>query len=115
MMATAEECRKALERLLARISGLDAEDRAAHLVDRTLSCRIPDLGVTFLTRLTTDCADPLREAGDGDKPAQVRFTADSDVVVSISEDPASFARAWLTGRLRVQGNVFDLLRLRNLI
>ena len=114
-MATAEECRKALERLLARISDLDAEDRAANLVDRTLSCRIPDLGVTFLTRLRTDGADPVREAANGDKPAQIRFTANSDVVVSISDDPGSFARAWLTGRLKVQGNVFDLLRLRKLM
>jgi hypothetical protein len=114
-VATEEECRKALERLLARISDLDAADRAANLADRTLSCRIPDLGVTFLTRLRPDGADPVREAGDADKPAQVRFTANSDVVVSISDDPGSFARAWLTGRLRVQGNVFDLLRLRKLM
>jgi hypothetical protein len=35
--------------------------------------------------------------------------------VSISDDPGSFARAWLTGRLKVQGNVFDLLRLRKLM
>jgi len=114
-MATVEECRKALDGLLARITDLDAADRAAHLADRTLSCRIPDLGVTFLTRLRPDGADPLREAGDADKPAQIRFTANSDVVVSISDDPASFARAWLTGRLKVQGSVFDLLRLRKLI
>jgi hypothetical protein len=115
MMATAEECCKALERLLARISDLDAKDRAANLVDRTLSCRIPDLGVTFVTRLSTDGADPVREAADGDEPAQVRFTANSDVVVSISDDPGSFARAWLTGRLKVQGSVLDLLRLRKLV
>lgn len=115
MMATVEECRKALERLLARISQLDAEDRAAHLADRTLSARIPDLGVTFVARLRSDGADPLREAADGEKPAQVRFTANSDTVVSISDDPGSFARAWLTGRLKVQGNVFDLLRLRKLM
>lgn len=115
MMATVEECRNALERLLARISELDAQDRAANLVDRTLSLRVPDLGVTFVTRLRSDGADPVREAADGEKPAQVRFTANSDAVVSISDDPGSFARAWLTGRLKVQGSVFDLLRLRKLI
>jgi SCP-2 sterol transfer family len=115
MMATVEECRKALERLLARISELDAQDRAANLVDRTLSLTVPDLGVTFVTRLLADGAEPVREAADGDKPAQVRFTANSDAVLSISEDPGSFARAWLTGRLKVQGNVFDLLRLRKLM
>jgi hypothetical protein len=35
--------------------------------------------------------------------------------VSIADDPKSFARAWVTGRLKVQGNVFDLLRLRKLM
>ncbi len=114
-MATVEESRKALERLTARISDMNPDQRAASLADRTLSCEIPDLGVTFLTRLGPDGADPIREASDGDKPAQVRFTANSDVVVSISDDPRSFARAWLTGRLKVQGNVLDLLRLRKLM
>ena len=114
-MATAEECRKALEGLMARISGLSADDRAAYLADRTLSCEVPDLGVTFVTRLSSDGAEPVREAGDGDGPAQFRFVANSDVVVSIANDPGSFARAWLTGRLKVQGNVFDLLRLRKLM
>ena len=114
-MATAEECREALERLTARISDMDPDDRAAHLANRTLSCEIPDLGVTFLTRLGSHGADPVREAGNGDGAAQIRFTARSDVVMSISDDPGKFARAWMTGRLRVQGNVFDLLRLRKLL
>jgi len=114
-MATAEECRKALEGLTARISEMNPEDRAANLADRTLSCEIPDLGVTFVTRLGPDGADPVREAGEGDKAAQVRFIANSDIVVSIADDPGSFARAWVTGRLKVQGNVFDLLRLRKLM
>jgi SCP-2 sterol transfer family len=115
MMATAEECRTALEQLTARISEMDAKDRAAHLADRTLSCRIPDLGVTFVTRLGPDGAGPVKEAGEGDRPAQVRFIANSDVVLSIAGDPGTFARAWLTGRLKVEGNIFDLLQLRKLI
>jgi SCP-2 sterol transfer family len=114
-MATAEECRKALESLTARIADMDADDRANHLVERTLSCRIPDLGITFVTRLGPHGADPVTEADGQAKPAQVRFTANSDVVVSITDDPGSFARAWLTGRLKVEGNIFDLLRLRKLM
>jgi len=114
-MATAEECRTALQRLTARISEMDAKDRATHLVDRTLSCRVPDLGVTFVTRLGPHGADPVSEAANGDRAAQVRFTAKSDVVVSIADDPGSFARAWLAGRLRVEGNIFDLLYLRKLM
>jgi SCP-2 sterol transfer family len=114
-MATAEECRQALDSLTARISEMDAEERAAKLADRTLSVRIPDLGVTFLTRLTPDGAEPVREAGENDGAAQVRFTGNSDVIISISSDPANFVRAWLTGRLKVQGSIFDLFRLRKMI
>lgn len=114
-MATAEECRTALDRLTARISEMDAKDRAAHLIDRTLSCRVPDLGVTFLTRLGPHGADPVKEVSDGRPAAQVRFTAKSDDLLAIAGDPGSFARAWLTGRLKVEGNIFDLLHLRKLM
>lgn len=114
-MATAEECRKALESLTARISEMDSADRAAHLIDRTLSLRVPDLGITFLTRLGAHGADPVAESSAGSPAAQVRFTAKSDDVVSIAADPGSFARAWISGRLKVEGNIFDLLHLRKLI
>jgi hypothetical protein len=114
-MATAEECGAALESLTGRIAEMDAKDRAAHLLDRTLSCRVPDLGITFLTRLSPNGAEPIRQVDGGAPPAQVRFTADSDVVVAIAADPGSFMRAWLTGKLKVQGNVFDLLHLRKLM
>jgi predicted lipid carrier protein YhbT len=114
-MATAEECRTALESLTSRIAEMDAKDRAAHLLDRTLSCRVPDLGVTFLTRLSPAGAERIRQAEPGAPPAQVRFTADSDVIVAIAADPGGFMRAWLTGKLKVQGSVFDLLHLRKLM
>ncbi len=113
-MATAEDCRAALESLTGRIAKMDAKDRAAHLVDRTMSCRVPDLGVTFVTRIGPQGADPVRQATNGAPPAQVRFTANSDVVVEIADDPGSFMRAWVTGKLKVQGSVFDLLHLRRL-
>jgi SCP-2 sterol transfer family len=114
-MATAEECRTALENLTGRIADMDAKDRAAHLVDRTLSCRVPDLGMTFVTKLGPTGAEPIRQASNGSPPAQVRFTADSDVVVAIAGDPGSFMRAWLSGKLKVQGSIFDLLHLRKLM
>jgi hypothetical protein len=114
-MATAEECRTALERLTGRISEMDAKDRQAHLLDRTLSCRVPDLGVTFVTRLGPDGAEPVRLAENGARPAQVKFTADSDVVVAVAADPGTFMRAWLTGKLKVQASVLDLVYLRRLM
>jgi hypothetical protein len=114
-MATAEECRAALEGLLSRIAELDARDRAAHVLDRTLSCRVTDLGVTFATRVRPDGVDPVVLADPGASPAQVRFAADSDVVVAVGADPGTFLRSWLTGKLKVQGSVRDLLHLRKLL
>jgi predicted lipid carrier protein YhbT len=114
-MATAEECRAALESLTKRISAMDAKDREAHLLDRTLSCRVPDLNLTFVTRLGPHGAEQIRVAGNGAPQAQVRFTADSDTVVAIAADPGTFMRAWLSGKLKVQGSVLDLLHLRKLL
>ena len=111
-MATAEECRKALDSLLARITGMDAADRAANFPERTMSARVPDLGLLFITRVGPGGVDPVEEAPAGTPPAQVRFTANSDDLVAIAADPASFARAWITGKLKVEANIFDLLRLR---
>lgn len=114
-MATAEECRMALESLTGRIAEMDAEVRQAKLIERTLSCRVSDLGITYLTRLGPNGADPIKEADSTSAPAQIRFTAKSDVVVAISQDPGSFVRAWLSGRLRVEGSFLDLLHLRRLL
>ena len=114
-MATAEECRAALESLTGRIADMDAKDRQAHLVDRTLSCRVTDLGLIFMTTLGPHGADGIKVVDNGAPPAQVRFTADSNTVVAIARDPGSFLRAWLSGQLKVQGSVFDLLRLRKLM
>ena len=65
-----------------------------------MSCRVPDLGLLFVTRIGPDGADPVEEAAPGSPPAQVRFTANSDDLVSIAGDPASFARAWLKRTIR---------------
>jgi hypothetical protein len=114
-MATAEECRLALESLTARIAEMDPADRQAHLVERVISCKIPDLGVTFVTKLGPDGASPVREANGSEPPAQVRFTAKSDDLVAIAGDPGSIGRAWLSGRLKVEASIWDILRLRKIL
>ena len=46
-MATVDECHDAVERLAERLSSVDEEARRQHAFDRTLSCHIPDLDITF--------------------------------------------------------------------
>ena len=114
-MATEEQCREALDSLLGKISELDPQQRADALVDRTLSCEITDLGLRFWTRVGPDGAQPAREASESDGTAQVRFTTDSDTIVSIAEDPQRFARAWATRKVKVHASIKDVLRLRKFL
>jgi predicted lipid carrier protein YhbT len=114
-MATAEECRQALESLTGRIQEMDPADRTAYLVDRDISCTVQDLGITFLTHLGPDGAGPVTIANGSDGQAQVKFTTKSDDLLALAEDPGSIARAWLTGRLKVEASIFDLLRLRKVL
>jgi len=114
-VATAEECRQALERLTAQIADMDPKDREAFLADRQLSVDVTDLGITFLTHLRPDGASPITVANGSDGPAQVRFSVKSDDLVAIADDPGLFIRFWLTGRLKMQASVSDLLRLRKLL
>ncbi len=114
-MATVNECRMALEKVASRISGMSPEDRERHLVDRTISFRITDLDVEFRTRLGPHGTDPISEAAPHDGPAQVKFSAKSDDLVALADEKLHLARAWATGRLRIEPSVFDLLRLRSVI
>jgi hypothetical protein len=114
-MATAEECRAALEGLLGRLDDLDPAHREAHLADRAVSCTEDDLGVTFLTQLGPAGAGPVTMANGSASQAHIRFTTDSDDLVALAGDPGSFGRAWLSGRLKVHASLFDLLRLRKLL
>jgi hypothetical protein len=114
-MATVEECRTALENLAGRLSKMDEATRANNLVDRSLSCTVTDLGITFITMLGEDGAGPVTEAGPQDGRANVRFSARSDDLLFIAEDPKRFARAWLTGKVKVEATLPDLLRLRKLL
>ncbi len=114
-MATVDECRMALEKVASRITGMSPEDRERHLVDRTISCRVTDLGVDFRTRLGPDGAGPISQAHPGDGPAQVTFTAASDDLVALADERLHLARALAAGRLKVKASIFDLLRLRSVL
>jgi hypothetical protein len=113
-MANEQECRAALARIAERISQVDPDELADKAVERTVSCRIPDLGLAFLTRLHTGGIDEF-EPTDAPQSAQVRLTVGSDDLVSLANDELSVAKAWATGRLKIEASIFDLLRLRKLL
>jgi predicted lipid carrier protein YhbT len=113
-MANEEECRVALNRIAERLRQVDSEKFAEHVVERNISCHVPDLGLAFRTRIHAGGLDPFTPTEDP-KAAQVRLTVDSDDLVALAEDRISVAKAWATGRLKIEASIFDLLRLRKLI
>lgn len=113
-MTSAEECREALQKLAGRLSEMSPAERDQYFGNRTISVTIPDLGVTYVTLLGTG-NDPVREVTPGERPADIRITAKSDEVVALAEQPMNIARAWMTGRVKIEASMKDLFRLRRLL
>ena len=112
-MATIDEVWATVHGLAARLDALEPELRRKHLVERTVSCRVYDLDVTFVGRITDEgLRDVHTEQADR---AQVRLSCSSDDLVALSEGRLAIATAFATGRLRVQAGPMDLLKLRQLI
>lgn len=111
-MATIEECRSALARLSSALRGMEPDARDLHVLDRTVSCRVPDLDVVFTGRLD---GEGLHDISTEPAPrAQIRLTIPSDDLVELADGELNFASAWARGRLKVDASFGDLLRLRKL-
>jgi putative sterol carrier protein len=113
-MTSAEECRTALQKLAGRLSDLSPDEREKYFGNRTISVTVTDLGVTFVTVLGSG-DDPVREVAPGEPPADIRMTAKSDEVVALAEQPMNIARAWMSGRIKIEASMKDLFRLRRLL
>lgn len=112
-MATLEECRAVLEELAERMSA-NAEHMHARLdLDRTIACRVTDLGVAFHGRLA---GGHIVGLADGDDPnAKIRLTARSDDLVALANGELHIASAWASGRVKIDASLFDLMKLRKLL
>ena len=113
-MTTADECRTALQKLAGRLSEISQADRDQYFGNRRMSVTIPDLDVTYVTTLGGG-DEPVRELAPGEPPADIRLTAKSDEVISLAEQPMNIARAWMSGRVKIEASVKDLFRLRRLL
>ena len=111
-MATVEECRAALDRIAERMRSKQGE-QAAEDFDRTLSCEVPDLGVTFTGRLTGGQINGLTT--DPAEKAQIRLTTSSDDLIALTDGRLSFGSAWSSGRLKVQAGIRDMMKMRSLL
>jgi putative sterol carrier protein len=115
-MASVEECRAALVKLVAQFDEIDEADRAKHVVERTVSCRLSDLDVVFHGRLHHGGLDPFLEGAPADgKPADVKLAIGSDDLIALVDGELDLARALFGGRVKIDASFGDLLRLRRLL
>jgi hypothetical protein len=111
-MATVDECRTALHGLAARLDR-NAEAQGKLDLERTLACRVPDLGTAFHGRLS---GGRLLEIADGDDPkAKIALTAKSDDLVALLAGGLDVTRAIAARRISVKANPLDLIKLRKLL
>lgn len=113
LMASVEECERAMVGLAARLDGVDEDVRKKHSVDRSISCTVPDLGVIFSGRIVDGAVQDL--ARSPLPTAQIRLTVNSDDLVALTAGELNIASAWASGRLRIEASVMDLLRLRSIL
>ncbi|MGW3073820.1 MULTISPECIES: SCP2 sterol-binding domain-containing protein [unclassified Kitasatospora] len=115
-MANAEECREALEQLSRNMAKSTGDVRKAAALDRSLSCRITDLDLTFTGQLRDGrIQDMVAAPGPPAEKAAIRLTMSSDDLVAMVDGRLNFASAWASGRVRLEAGFRDLLRLRTLL
>lgn len=112
-MATMDQCTKALQGILGDL----AANPAAQGLDRSLSCRLTDLGQVVLGRLSSGTVQGLHTVPDGPATpvADIRLTMTSDDLVALTDGRLAFASAWASGRVKLEAGLRDLLRLRTLL
>jgi hypothetical protein len=111
-MATVDDCRQALYDLAARLE-TNAEAQGRLDLDRTLACRITDLGAAFHARIA---GGRLLDITDGDDPkAKIALVTASDDLLLMVAGRLDVTRAIAARRISIKANPFDLLKLRKLL
>ena len=112
-MATLEQCRAALDDLAGRLGSPGNGSPVTPGLQRTVSCLLSDLAVTFFGHLRDG---RLHNVTTEPSPrAQLRLTTTSDDLVALTSGELAFPSAWASGRLKVEASVLDLLKLRSML
>ncbi|WP_327066480.1 sterol-binding protein [Kitasatospora sp. NBC_01250] len=115
-MADTDACRAALEQLSRNMAQAEGNVRKAAALDRSLSCWLTDLDLTFTGMLREGRIQDLVHApGAPTEKAAIRLAMTSDDLVALVGGRLNFAGAWAAGRVRLEAGFRDLLRLRALL
>ena len=112
-MATLDECMTALSGFVGKLAAAPA----AQDLDRSVSCRLTDLGQVVAGRLARGSVHDMAAQPDGPAvpKADIRLTMTSDDLLALTAGQLSFAPAWASGRVKLEAGLRDMLRLRSLL
>ena len=112
-MATIEQCTQALEGILGDL----ASSPAAKGMNRTLSCRLTDPGQIVRGRLAESRIQDVQVLADDApvEPANIRLTMSSDDLIAMTDGDLEFAKAWASGRVKLEASLKDMFKLRSML
>ena len=112
-MATLEECMTALDGFVGKLAAADG----ARDLDRSVSCRLTDLGQIVAGRLARGSVHDMTALPDDPSvpKADIRLTMSSDDLLALTSGELSFTPAWASGRVKLEAGLRDMLRLRSLL
>ncbi len=111
------ECHAAIAQVSDRIMAVDEARRRRHIRQRSISITVPDLDTVFDMRLTPEgLHDVVTRGIAAPAPrAQIGITVASDDLVDLAEDRLSPAKALVSGRVKLDASVSDMMRLRKFL
>jgi len=116
-MATKSQVKKKIQELIGRLDGADQKwhDNLARALpgNKTIQIDVTDLELSYWTKLAGGHMGPLRE-GEADDKVDIRLRAKSDDLVAMVDGELGFMSSFLSGRVRVDAPLSDLLALRKL-
>jgi len=112
-VATLEQCMTALGGFVGRLAASDG----ARGLDRSVSCRLTDLGQVVHGRLAAGSVHAMTAEPDGPQvpKADIRLTMTSDDLLALTGGQLSFGPAWPSGRVKLEAGLRDMLRLRSML
>lgn len=115
-MATKRKVEQKLRELIGRLDGSSAGVHRS-LADalpegRTIEVRLPDLETSYWTEMIEGRMGALRSGAP--ERSDIRMTVDSDHLVEIIDGRRSMFSSYMTGAVKIEASLSDLLRLRRL-
>jgi len=112
-VASLDDCMTALDGFVRQLAASDA----ARDLDRSVSCRLTDLGQVVAGRIARGSVHDLAAQADGPSvpKADIRLTMTSDDLLALTAGQLPFTPAWVSGRVKLEAGLRDMLRLRSML